>query len=495
VAFSPNGKQIAIGAWMEVRILDALTAKPLTPALTHSNKTTKGGATSGGIAHIEFSKDGSRVATASQDETARAWDAATGKPVTPPLSHNGNVNFVSFRADGKRLVTASDDKSVRVWNADTGEMVLAPIQHSGPVTHAWFSPDGKSIATISGSPPPRPSDDNCYHEVRVWDAGTGQPLTPPLRHGARVTWASFRSDSRCLLTASADRTVRLWEISQPIETSIPFEYSEWFSHGSISPDTSLVVTKSRDGSTRVWNRASGKAVQLIDKLSSWVQYLAFSPDGRFVVVAPWGPFVGGEFKKIIDDGKMRKIQMPDLDKNQARVFDAATGKSVGLPLKHGKHGKQVLHAAFSPDGKNVVTSSQDGTARVWEVFTGNPISPPLEHEGVNHGEFSPDGRRVVTAGLDGVIRLWDAITGEQQCSPIKVGLRSQHASFSPDGRQILVISSDRYAYTASLWDASTGTAVSPVVNHNANLLDVSFTEGACRILVSHEEVAREQRRV
>ena len=58
-------------------------------------------------------------------------------------------------------------------------------------------------------------------------------------------------------------------------------------------------------------------------------------------------------------------------------------------------------AAFSPDGRRIVTASEDHTARVWDTATGEPISPPMKHEGaVWHAAFSPDGRRVVTACPD-----------------------------------------------------------------------------------------------
>ena len=54
-----------------------------------------------------FSPDGRRVVTASDDDTARVWDAATGRPVGAPLQHKGAVRFAAFSPDGRRVVTAS----------------------------------------------------------------------------------------------------------------------------------------------------------------------------------------------------------------------------------------------------------------------------------------------------------------------------------------------------------------------------------------------------
>jgi WD40 repeat protein len=78
----------------------------------------------------------------------------------------------------------------------------------------------------------------------------------------------------------------------------------------------------------------------------------------------------------------------------------------------------VNTAAFSPDGKRIVTASLDRTARLWDVETGKPIGEPLKGHtnSVYSAAFSPDGKRIVTASLDNTARVWEILmTPRQLC--------------------------------------------------------------------------------
>jgi Tol biopolymer transport system component len=188
-----------------------------------------------------FSPDGRRVVTASDDKTARVWEADTGKPVGAPLKHRNAVWSAAFSPDGRRVVTASWDNTARVWEADTGKAVGAPLQHQGYVRSAAFSPDGRRVVTAS--------EDNT---ARVWEAETGKPVGAPLQHQDRVNSAAFSPDGRRVVTASEDNTARVWEADTGKAVGAPLQHQRAVNSAAFSPDGRRVVTASDDKTARVW---------------------------------------------------------------------------------------------------------------------------------------------------------------------------------------------------------------------------------------------------
>jgi WD40 repeat protein len=142
----------------------------VTPALAHH----------GDVYTAAFSPDGTRVVTASADQTARVWDASTGKPLSPPLLHEDQVVSAAFSPDGTRVVTASEDKTARVWEAATGKSLSPPLDHQGGVRCAVFSPDGTRVVTGS--------DDNAAH---VWEV--------PLDNQTLAQWSAIAERGPYLL--------------------------------------------------------------------------------------------------------------------------------------------------------------------------------------------------------------------------------------------------------------------------------------------------------
>jgi serine/threonine protein kinase len=169
----------------------------------------------------------------------------------------------------------------------------------------------------------------------------------------------------------------------------------------------------------------------------------------------------------------------------ARVYDLATGQALTPPLKHEDW---VFHASFSPDGNRVVTASCDKTARVWDAATGEALTPPLKHEGDVHcAAFSPDGKRVVTASPDKTARVWDAATGEALTPPLKHDDRVFCAAFSPDGKRVVTGGWDK---TARVWDAATGKELTPPLKHEDSVFYAAFSPDGKRVVTAPYGTAR-----
>jgi serine/threonine protein kinase/WD40 repeat protein len=200
---------------------------------------------------------------------------------------------------------------------------------------------------------------------------------------------------------------------------------------------------------------------------------AYDPTGgyRFVHFGPDGPRV------VLRSNKQKQYF--------ARVYDLATGQPLTPPFEHGDW---VHCASFSLDGKRVVTASTDKTARVWDAVTGQPVTRPLKHAGaVLHASLSPDGKRVVTAG-GGAGQVWDATTGEAITPPFKHDSGVLCATFSPDGKKVVTASVDK---TARVWDAATGEAVTPPLKHESSVLHASFSPDGTRVVTaSSDKTAR-----
>ena len=147
------------------------------------------------------------------------------------------------------------------------------------------------------------------------------------------------------------------------------------------------------------------------------------------------------------------------------------------------HTDTVESVAFSPDGKYVLTGSDDKTAKLWDAASGAEVRTFSGHTAkVESVAFSPDGNYVLTGSADNSAKLWDAATGalvrtfSEQTSTVRTSVemkRSSHSvAFSPDGKYVLTGSDDG---TAKLWDAATGAVVRTFSGHTNIVRSVAFS--------------------
>ncbi|WP_437307307.1 nSTAND1 domain-containing NTPase [Sorangium sp. So ce388] len=170
----------------------------------------------------------------------------------------------------------------------------------------------------------------------------------------------------------------------------------------------------------------------------------------------------------------------------ARVWNA---DGTGEPMVLRGHEDRVSSAAFSPDGKRIVTASWDRTARVWNADgTGEPVVLRGHTDTIAFVAFSPDGTRIVTASLDRTARVWSADGTDQ---PLVVGRHEDvlySAAFSPDGRRIVTASGDK---TARVWNADGSGKPLVLRGHDARITSAAFSPDGRRIVTaSGDKTAR-----
>lgn len=173
-------------------------------------------------------------------------------------------------------------------------------------------------------------------------------------------------------------------------------------------------------------------------------------------------------------------EQDDLQQARDSLYTAWVKTQKKLVLRG--HDNHVSGAMFSPDGKYILSSSWDRTARVWEVSSRRQVLVLDKHDGfVNGAVYSPDQSMILTAALDNKARLFNARTGRL----IRILKGHSHdltsAVFSANGRRVVTASGDQ---TARVWDVAGGKLLRTFLGHKAGLEYASFSPDGNRIVTA-----------
>jgi len=503
IEFSPDGKQIIFGYTEKfLKLWDATTGQEIR-TLKHSDDVTS----------AAFSPDGKYILSGSWN-TVKLWDLASGQEIRNFSGQTKSVDFVAFSPDGKRFLSSSYDKNrtVKLWDVASGielRTFLVPDDRRNMTisTHIVFSPDGKQILS-------------CFSDntLKLWDTATGQEIKTFSGHTDYVISVAFSPDGKQILSGSADNTVKQWDVASGQEIRTKGWYNRVISV-AFSPDGKRILCDSGRSGTRLWDAVSGQEIRRIDTYA-----IAFSLDGQQVVYGGnaflylldavsgqglrlfTGPSEAVTCVAISHDGKQVLTGSKD---TTIRLWDVESGRM--LRTYRGRHSYGISSVAFSPDGKQFLSSSHadrdpsQDTVILWNVESGSQRGFHLD-DTVNSVVFSPDGKQILscsgtTLGNDYSIKLWntadhimsffgvhdkDKIKTFPGCSAWVISV-----AFSPDGKQIIAGlgsygSSD--GITVKLWDVASGREVIKFSGHKYSVISVAFSPDGKQFLSSSDTV-------
>jgi WD40 repeat protein len=268
--------------------------------------------------------------------------------------------------------------------------------HRNGVTGFVFLPDNVQIVSISGD-----------RVITRWNARNGTLTDTLTRPGARIHNVAFSRDGSQVAIGNYGRNAVGLLDTQNGQLAQKFKGNRGFiMRVAFSPDSSYLASGDDTGRIVIWNVESGEDLLTFDT-NSTIGSLAFSPDSSLLA--------SGNSEGNSD------IQLWDL-------------KSGQESLRLSGHTGNVYNLVFTPNGKQLFSSSGDRTIKLWEVESGQLLRTLKGHRDFVYGlAISPDGKLLASASADGMIKLWEVETGLELRTLNSHSQYIYQIAFSPDG--------------------------------------------------------------
>jgi WD40 repeat protein len=424
------------------------------------------------VNHIQFSRDGRRVAVAAADGFVHLLDAQDGSLCGQLGPHGDDVNAVAWHPDGRLLACVMDAKDVQValWDTQTGERMAPILGHEHGIFALAFDPTGRELVTAA-------EDGTC----RIWELAT-RSQRALLAHPGDPETVDWSPRGDFIASGCDDGVLRVWDARTG---ELAKEAKE--AHAAVrlvmfSPDGSQLLAGSYEGVLRLYDFPSMKVVRELQAPMQWERAAAFMAKGDLAV----GSFGGRPIVHCLGGEVQGTLPTCGINSVSAQGADVVVGRDDGavLSLLDGRllhrHPSIVNTVVLGPESAHGLLGSGDyrGNLRLFDRKLGRVVAEHhLDSGPINTIAFHPDGQRLFTAGYDGVIREWDAglkllRTTRAHHGPIKslawstvagvlvAGSSDDTASVWRDGERIVHIERDELVLV-------NGVAASPVEPHFA----------------------------
>jgi WD40 repeat protein len=320
-----GGAALSIGGgWLTIAWLGSLIT-PYIDTSTYSGHKKP-------VWRIAWSRDASRIASASQDRTVQVWSANTGRYIYTYAGHKDSVTAVTWSLDGYYVASASYDTTVQVWNPD-GFNLHKPYtyrQHTDLVLAVAWSPDGKYIASAGHD-----------RVVGVWQPFSNETLYTYRGHTDSVNTVTWSPDSKRIASGSGDSTVQVWDVMSGKNVMVYRGHSNHLVSAAWSPNGKYIASAGWDTDHRiqVWDAVTGKTLYTYaSHHQDVVTAVSWSPDSAYIASASW-------------DGTVQ-------------VWNAFNGNVI---CAYPEHHAKLLSTVWSPKDKHIASAGYDQIVRVWQL--------------------------------------------------------------------------------------------------------------------------------
>jgi WD40 repeat protein len=280
-----------------------------------------------------------------------------------------------------------------------------------------------------------------------------------------VESVAFSPDGKTLASTCSRRSIKLWDVASGRNTAtlkekglgakeLPYLWATVV----FSPDGKKLATGGSFNRVKLWDVATLKGQVFLDDYKQCPEtWVVFSPDGKTLAS---GGVCRGEMKLF------------DVTSGQVR----ATLKTPGTFGPYNPHG--VVAAAFTPDGKTLVSVAIPDEIRLWDVATGEQSKMQKTEQKIGRwanaiAAFSPDAKIIATSRYgDTGITLWEAATGKAQSTLKGQKGEVRSLTFSPDGK---TLASGDDKGTIELWDVTGGKEVASFTGHAGNVICLAIS--------------------